>query len=102
MTADTFPVIRLEVAGMKHTVMVALQKYAAEMDADVQRAIAAALTPEHVLSVISREVQVHMDSAIREAIESFFRYNGKGAEFIRRAVHERLAQQLEEAKDDEG
>jgi predicted methyltransferase MtxX (methanogen marker protein 4) len=88
------PIIRLEVEGIKHTVEVALSEYSASMDADIQLAIADALTPEHVLSVVSSEVQKHMDAAIRTAVESFFRYNGSGAEFIKNAVHARLEQQL--------
>jgi hypothetical protein len=86
------PIIRFEVEGMKHSISVALTEYAVKMDADIQAAIEAACTPEHLLRVIKDKAQSVIDRTIAEEVERFFRY-GAGRAVIANAVQDILGDQ---------
>lgn len=86
----TYPMIRLEIQGMKHAVQVALSDYAAKMNSEIQAAIEAACTAQHITAIIEETARREVDSAIRQEIERFFRY-GDGRETIKAAVAAMLA-----------
>ena len=84
------PIIRLEIAGMQHTVQVALQEYAAKMDTDINAALASAMTPARIAAVIDTEAKKAIERCIAEEIVRFFTCNGDGQKFIRRQVDKLL------------
>ena len=81
--------IRFEVANLRHTVTLALQDYVAKMDADIQAAVAAAMTPENVSRAIQDAASKEIEHAIRGEISEFFRY-GNGRDVIKKAVADTL------------
>jgi len=89
------PIIRLEIEGMRHTVMACLSEYAAKMDADVQNAVAEAITPENIGRIIRESAAREVKSAIESEIHRFFSYDPVGATFIREAVNVELRERLE-------
>lgn len=84
-SSDSFPIIRLEVQRMQHTIAHALTNYAAQMDADIQKAIKEYLTPENVTLIVMTQARTCIEAAIRDEVDKHFRY-GKGREIVRRAV----------------
>lgn len=91
---NTFPVIRLEIEGMRHTVHQCLSEYAARMDADVQAAIDEALTPENIGKIIRDTAAREVKTAIESEIHRFFAYDPVGAQFIRKAVEVELRERI--------
>ena len=89
----TIPIIRLEVEGMKHQIMVALTAYAAQMDSDIQAAVDEYCTPEHITATVKNIAKGEIDKAIKEEVSKFFSY-GNG----RTAIMEAVKATLEEAK----
>lgn len=83
------PIIRFEVEQMRHAVTLALCEYAMKMDADIQAAVAAAMTPENVSRAIQEAASKEIEHAIQGEISNFFRF-GKGREAIKKAVTETL------------
>lgn len=85
----TFPIIRLEISGMKHTVQTALTEYAATMDEDLQKAIDAYCEEGRIKEVIRDTAWRTMDAVIKEEVERFFNY-GEGRKEIAAQIKERL------------
>lgn len=85
----TYPVITLEVQGMRHTISTALMAHQVQMDADVQAAIDAYCTPDNIAKVIRSATTGSLDQAIREEVDKFFRY-GKGRQAVADAVRQSL------------
>lgn len=94
---SAFPMIRLEIAGMRHTVQQCLSEYAARMDSDVQAAINAAITPENITKIITETAAREVKMAIESEIRRFFTYDREGAAFICRAVDIELRKGIERA-----
>jgi hypothetical protein len=92
MSTGTFPIIRLEIEGMKHSVAVALTEYAARMDADVQAAIERACEPHRLVEAIQVAASKAIDDTIKSEIDTFFRY-GDGRRAIKAAVEAQLSKQ---------
>lgn len=84
-----FPIIRIEIEGMRQSILAALTEREIQMDAYVSEAITNYATPENLARVIDREVQSAIDDAIKEATTSYFKY-GEGRKFIVAAVAKRL------------
>lgn len=87
-----FPILRFEVEGMKHSMLLALTNYAAEMDKYVKAAVENFCTEENLTRVINETANRHLKNAIESEIEQFFRF-GKGREAVKRAVSEALEKQ---------
>lgn len=92
---NAFPVIRLEIEGMKHTVRQCLSEYAARMDSDVQAAINAAITPGNISRIVTESAAREVKQAIESEIRRFFTYDSEGAQFIRHAVDRELREHLD-------
>lgn len=93
---STFPVLRLELQGMRQALHFAFSEHQARVDDQVNAAIDAFCTPENLARVIDEEVNRVLKEAIQGAIKSFFTY-GEGRDVIRAAVNERLREQGEMA-----
>lgn len=83
------PIIRFEVENMRHTVTLALSEYVAKMDADIQAAIARAMTPERISAAIQDAAAKEIEHAIQGEISNFFRF-GRGRDMVKKAVTETL------------
>lgn len=90
-----FPVVRLEVEGMRHTVMAAMTEYQAQIDADIRTAIDEHCSSENIQRVIKKTVQIEIDRAIENEISSYFGYSGPGRKFIKEAVIKRIDSEFE-------
>ena len=90
MPVGATPIIRLEVDGMKDAICVSLSEYAAKMDADIQRAVEQMCRPEVLVDVIQSAAAKAINEAVRQEIDSFFRYGGG-----RRAIKDAVERQLE-------
>lgn len=80
------PIIRLEVEGMRHTMLTALTEHAAKMDYSIQRAVEAYCTPENIDAVVSNAARAALDDAVREEVRAFFRAGRAGRLAVREAV----------------
>ena len=83
------PIIRLEVEGMKRTIVTALTEHSAQMDADIQAAVEYYCTPENLSKVVRQEADRQFDHAIREEVTKFFRF-GDGRKAVAEAVRESI------------
>lgn len=90
MSNNTYPVIRLEVERMKHSILVALSEHATTMDASVAKAVEAYCTQENIDRVVWSAAKEALDSAVREEVREFFRYSKPGRQAVREAVFEYL------------
>jgi hypothetical protein len=83
------PIIRMEVDGMRYSIIKALTNHAVEMDGQIQSAVDKYCTPENMARVIDAAAKTEIDNAIKAAIEQFYRY-GDGRKAIASAVAEAL------------
>lgn len=86
---DTLPMIRLEVAGMKHQITHALMAHQAKMDADIINAVEAYCQPENISRVIHEAARSALDAAIKEEVKNFFWF-GPGRVAVAEAVKTKL------------
>ena len=89
------PIIRLEVEGMKHSIMTALLESQAQIDADIVAAAEAYCTEENISRVVREATSSAMDRVLKDEVRSFFEY-GNGRTAIRRAVLESLSSKVDE------
>jgi hypothetical protein len=83
------PIIRLEVEGMKRTIMAALAEHSAQMDADLQNAIEDYCTPENLARVVQNAAREQLAAAIQAEVKNFFWY-GPGRKAVAEAVKESI------------
>lgn len=92
---NEFPMIRLELTGMKHSIMHAFNDHQLDMSAEVKRALDRECSPEKLQAYIDNETR----AAVKEATESAVRYwwatSETGKKLIQKAIVERME---EEAK----
>lgn len=89
------PIITLQVEGMKHAVSVALSKYTATLDKQVQEAVDKYCEPENIRYVVSTAATAAIDAAVKECVKGFFGYGGKGRKYIKEEVERRLTEEME-------
>lgn len=76
---------------MKATICAMLSEHTAKMDADIQRAVEEACSPENVLAVVQSAAAQAVQQALREEVEAFFKY-GAGRRALKQAVEEQLSE----------
>lgn len=91
------PIIRLEIEGMKQTIIQAITQHTAMMDSDIQAAVDRICTPEYISSLVVDVAQKEMASAIEREIKAFYSY-GEGYQAIREAVATMFTKKDEEAQ----
>ncbi|CAB4159192.1 hypothetical protein UFOVP707_61 [uncultured Caudovirales phage] len=84
------PIITLQVEGMKHTVRTALMREAAALDKGVQDALDKLCTEERIAAIVEEEARRQIEAALKEEVQSFFRWSAAGRAAVREAVHEHL------------
>ncbi len=92
-----FPIIRIQVEGMKHTIMLAMEQHLMKMDEDVKRAVEEACTPERVTAVIRNAAETEVKKAIESEVQNFYR-SGAGRQAVRDAVAASLEARADEFK----
>ena len=86
---NSLPIIRIEIEGMRQSILAALTERQIQMDEYVSAAINRYATAENLSRVIDAEVESAINSAIKEATASYFKY-GDGRKFIVESVAKRL------------
>lgn len=81
----SFPVIRLELEGMRHTVLHAFAQQTAQMDQILQSELDRFCSEDNLRAIVAAQVKESIQSAIKQEIASFYGY-GKGREIIKAAV----------------
>lgn len=89
----SFPIIRLEVERMKHTMVAALTEYHTRIDSDLQAAVESFCSPDNLKGIIDAMVEKELKTVIEEEVRNFFRY-GKGRGVIRDAVVKKLEPEI--------
>lgn len=84
------PTIRLELASMKQTIIMAFNDLQLAQAADVRAAVEAYCTPENLQTVLNAAVRDTLNREIKEEVDRFYRY-GDGRDIVKKAVQERLA-----------
>jgi hypothetical protein len=84
------PVIRFEVQGMKHSIMVALTEANLKLDRDMRAAVEAACEPSRVAQVLREEAWRCTQEALKDAVRNWFLYTEDGQGVIRDEVAKRL------------
>ena len=102
MTEPNMPIIRLQVEGMKRTMLQALTEHAVLMDKSIQQAVEDFCTDGHIDAIVRREAQLQLDAAIKEEVGRFFLFNGPGRAAVRQAVIEALEQRYPNNLEGEG
>jgi hypothetical protein len=90
---DSMPIIRLSVEGMKLSILNAFHQHHVEMDTYVQDELERFCAPENLRRVMATHVDTVVGAAIRDALESFFRY-GAGKKLITRQVLTMLGEEV--------
>jgi hypothetical protein len=85
----SIPIIRLEVEGMKASILAAFTAHVASLDADIQAAVDDFCRPANIAAVVTEHVNAVIAQAVREEVERFYRY-GEGRRAVARAVAEAL------------
>lgn len=86
---NTIPIIRLEVSGMKRTIVAALFEHQAQMDADIVNAVERYCEPENIARIVHEAARSALHNAIQEEVNYFFLY-GNGRTAVIEAVKESL------------
>ncbi len=86
------PIIKLEVQGMKHTILAALTREAASLDANIQAAVESYCSEENIQQIVEEEARRQVKEALKQEVQNFFRFGATGRIAVREAVHEYLNQ----------
>lgn len=90
-----FPIIKLEVDHMRHSVMVALTEYQVQLDQYFQEEIDRFCSPENLRRIIAEEVEKDVAEAVKNAVKSWFLYNADGQKIIKEAISKKLTEEAE-------
>lgn len=83
------PIIRLELEGMRQSMLMAFSEHQGVLEQEVRSAVEAYCTPENLSAVIRVEAKRCLDSAVKRAIDDYFSY-GEGKESVKSAVIEMI------------
>jgi hypothetical protein len=84
-----FPVIRIEIEGMKQSILHAIMERQLMMDEWVTEAVERELSDDRIKAMIEREVQRTIENTVREEVDKFYRL-GKGRGLVASIVQSRL------------
>lgn len=97
MNANTLPIIKLEVEGMKHAIKVALSQHTIEIDAHIQAAINEYCTDDNLQTVIVAATKAAIDNVVKDEITRFFEY-GDGRKAVSAAIEETILSHVKKYK----
>lgn len=84
-----FPVIRMEIEGMKASILHAMSQYQIDVDAYVKEALDRITSDDAIQQLVNDEAEKAIEEAVRKEVRDFFAY-GNGRVAIRAAVLARL------------
>ena len=84
-----FPIINLEIEGMRHAISVALHDHQLQLDSDMQEALTKYCSPENIKRIINDATRTALDNCIRQEVENFYKF-GAGREAVAEAVKNSL------------
>lgn len=93
---NSIPIIPLEMQGMKHTVLKALQDHHIQMDEYIQQSLENFCSKEHLTSIVDQAVKAEMDAAVKAEIRDFFGYGKDGRRAVKEAILAYLKRQYPE------
>lgn len=85
------PLLRLELEGMKHTILTLLGDQAGLLNKEFEQAVEDYCTPENLEHIIREQTATSIEAAIKEEIRNFYLY-GKGRAVIKAAVIMKLGE----------
>ena len=68
------PIIRLELDGMKASMMHMVSEKLIDLDADIKRLLDAELESGRIEEMLAKLVQEAVDASLRESVKSYFTY----------------------------
>lgn len=93
---DGMPIIKLEIQGMKHTVMVALSEHHARISEEVQHALEQACSESNIRTIVALQVNAEVRKVMKEEIHYYFSI-GEGRDAIREMARQRLSAAIADA-----
>lgn len=84
------PIIRLEVEGLKRSVIAALSDHAVQMDSDIIAAVESYCKPENISRIVHDAAKAEIDRVITEEVKAFFS-KGPGRSAVAAAVQSILS-----------
>ena len=85
-----FPIISLEVQGMKHSIKTALMNELAAIDEGIQSALEEMCEEGNIARIVNAEAKRQIEGALKEEVSNFFRWSAPGRAAVREAVIEYL------------
>ena len=96
MTSDHgFPIVRIEIEGMKQSIVHAIMERQLLMDEWVVEEVERQCSDENIKISIQREVQRAIDASVRESVDRFYRL-GEGRKIVSNMVESRLRPRVAE------
>lgn len=89
-----FPVVKLEIEGMRHALHTALSEHALLLDTTLKEAIDSFCEPQNIRAIIMTKAHQQMRVQVEQAVTEFFTY-GEGRKAISEEVKKRLLEELE-------
>lgn len=85
------PTIRLEIEGMRHTVLRAISERNGEMEAYIKQTLEKMCKEESIKDIVETEARTQIQLALKEEVKNFFTWSSStGRQAIREAVLEHL------------
>jgi len=91
------PRLRLELEGMKLSIMQVLDKHHLQLESMVSDALCTKLNPERLSTLVNKYVQLAIENAIEDEIYRLFQRN-EGKIFIQRLLRDTLNTQLHDSE----
>jgi len=95
------PIITIQVERMRHTLQMALMEHSKLLGDEMQKAVDEAVQPEAIAYLMRKQVEEHLNLAVKEEVRRFFSYTGPGREAIKLAVYKHL-EELYPSEDSNG
>lgn len=83
------PIIRIEIEGMKQSILHAIAARQLVFDDYVKQALDRELTDENIQRMVDREVERSIAAAVHDEVERFYRWGG-GRQHVADAVQKQL------------
>ncbi len=87
------PIIRLDVEGMRFSMLTAISQYQIELDEQLQNAVKRVCDPDNVQKVLDREMFKVFEAQVALEVAAFFG-SGEGKDIINKAVVAKLRKEL--------
>jgi hypothetical protein len=84
-----FPVLRIELQSMIHSIQAAFSENIMQLDFDVKTAIDEFCRPENLRQIVQNQVSTVLKNVIQQEIHNYYTY-GDGREVIKAAIKNRL------------